>query len=173
MTSTSILRQFSTLHKMQLQLLEALDETDAHKQFHSELPSLNWYFDRGVYMELYWLRERLLDDGELSHRVKHLFTPDAMPLQAQCAQLPPKGHLIKWGSDIRDEHLRHVATPGGLPGQPLRGRSLHQLGKPAGWRLRRGRSATRIPVGGRGQEWGPGATRPCLGVVRQQFTFLS
>jgi iron(II)-dependent oxidoreductase len=119
MTSTTILGQLGGLHEMQLHLLESVDAADAARQFHPQLPSLNWLFGHGIYLELYWLRERLSGDGDLAQRVSQLFTPDAMPLQAQCEQLPPRDHLINWGTEIRDEHLRRLATPGALPDAPL------------------------------------------------------
>jgi gamma-glutamyl hercynylcysteine S-oxide synthase len=119
MTSTTILGQLGGLHEMQLHLLESVNAEDAARQFHPQLPSLNWLFGHGIYVELYWLRERLTDDGDLAQRVSQLFTPGALPLSDQCAQLPPRDHLINWGSEIRDEHLRRMATPGALRDHPL------------------------------------------------------
>ncbi|MCU7851146.1 MAG: formylglycine-generating enzyme family protein [Candidatus Thiodiazotropha sp. (ex Monitilora ramsayi)] len=119
MTSPNILGQLSALHELQQQLLESASESEAARQFHPQLASLNWYFGRGVYLELYWLRERLEGDGDLGQRVSHLFEPGELSLQAQCQQLPPTSHLIQWASDIRDEHLRRLATPGVLPDHPF------------------------------------------------------
>ncbi|MCU7937145.1 MAG: SUMF1/EgtB/PvdO family nonheme iron enzyme [Candidatus Thiodiazotropha sp. (ex Dulcina madagascariensis)] len=119
MTSTAILGQWSDLHEMQVHLLKSVPAGDAARQFHPRLASLNWYFGRGVYLELYWLREMLEGDDDLTRRIHHLFRPDRLTLPQQCAQLPPVDHLLHWGTEIRDEHLRRLATPGALPDHAL------------------------------------------------------
>ena len=119
MTAPMILGQLSGLYELQQQLLESVSEAESARQFHSQLPSLNWYFGRGVYLELYWLREKLDQDDNLSRRVSHLFESGSLPSQEQYHQLPPRSHLLSWAREIRDEHLRRLATPGALPDNPL------------------------------------------------------
>ena len=119
MATPTILSQMSGLHEMQRHLLESRTDEECARQYHPRLASLNWYFGRGIYLELYWLREKLTGDDDLSQRVRHLFSQDKLSLAEQCAQLPPTDHLINWGTEIRDEHLRRLATPGALPEHPL------------------------------------------------------
>jgi iron(II)-dependent oxidoreductase len=119
MTAPTILNQLSGLYEMQHQLLKSREDEVCRDQHHPDLASLNWYFGRGVYLELYWLREVVMGDDNLSRRVKHLFTPGELTLNAQCEKLPATDHLINWGNEIRDEHLRLLATPGALPDHPL------------------------------------------------------
>ncbi|MES9832232.1 MAG: SUMF1/EgtB/PvdO family nonheme iron enzyme [Candidatus Thiodiazotropha sp. DIVDIV] len=119
MTAPAILNQLSGLYEMQQHLLESRSDEECRAQQHPILASLNWYFGRGVYLELYWLRAALSGDDNLSSRVKHLFTPGAISLKEQCENLPPTDHLINWGAEIRDEHLRLLATPSGIPDHPL------------------------------------------------------
>jgi gamma-glutamyl hercynylcysteine S-oxide synthase len=119
MTSPTILGQLSGLYEMQLHLLESVPEAEAARQFQPYLPSLSWYFAHAVYLELHWLRAVLTGDGDLAQRVSQLFEWGALPLSEQCARLPPRAHLINWASEIRDEHLRRLATPGALPATPL------------------------------------------------------
>lgn len=111
MTNPAILSSLNNHYEMQAQLLESVSETDASHQFHPELGSLKWLFGSSIYLELYWLREVLTGDRDLSERVKHLFQPGALPLDEQCEQLPPKDHLLNWGTEIRDEHLCKLANP--------------------------------------------------------------
>ncbi|MES9969491.1 MAG: SUMF1/EgtB/PvdO family nonheme iron enzyme [Candidatus Thiodiazotropha sp.] len=118
MTSTTLLGQLNDLHEMQIDLLTSIPAEDCAKRFHPRLASLNWYFGRGVYLELLWLRERLQNDDDLSMRVKPLFAANEIPLDQQCDQLPPVEHLIKWASEIHSEHLRRLATPSALPDHP-------------------------------------------------------
>jgi gamma-glutamyl hercynylcysteine S-oxide synthase len=115
MTPPTILSQMSGLHEMQRHLLESRSNEICAKRFHPQLASLNWYFGRGVYQELYWLREMLTGESDLSRRIKHLFSPGELSLKEQCDQLPPTDHLINWGTEIRDEHLRRMANQGALP----------------------------------------------------------
>ena len=119
MTAPAILSQLSGLYEMQRHLLESRSAEICATQQHPGLASLNWYFGRGVYLELYWLREVVSGDNDLSSRVRHLFSPGEASLQEQCNNLPPADHLLNWGAEIRDEHLRRLATPGGLPDHPL------------------------------------------------------
>ncbi|MEJ2452792.1 MAG: SUMF1/EgtB/PvdO family nonheme iron enzyme [Candidatus Thiodiazotropha sp.] len=118
MTSPTLLGQLSSLHEMQQQLLSTIPAAEANRQYHPELPSLSWLYGRGVYLELHWLRVFLERDDELSRRVDHLFTPGDLSLAEQCAQLPPLEHLMRWADQIRDEHLRRLASPGALPEHP-------------------------------------------------------
>lgn len=119
MTNTTILSQLNKLYDMQVELLESQSEADVSQQFHPELGSLKWLFGSGVYLELYWLREVLAEDDDLSGRIKHLFKTGALPLPEQCRQLPPKEHLVNWAREIRDEHLLRLSNPGQLPKHEL------------------------------------------------------
>ncbi|MCU7803096.1 MAG: SUMF1/EgtB/PvdO family nonheme iron enzyme [Candidatus Thiodiazotropha sp. (ex Lucinoma borealis)] len=119
MTSTTLLSQLSGLYEMQLHLLTSIPAEDCAKQYHPQLASLNWYFGRGVYLELHWLRAELEGDDDLALRVNQLFSTGQLSLQQQCAQLPPVNHLINWGSEVHDEHLRRLATPAALPDHPI------------------------------------------------------
>lgn len=119
MTSPQILGPLSSIHQMLLQLVESLPEADAGRQFHPELGSPNWYLGRSVYQELFWLRETIGGDSDLSSRVKHLFTPGFMPLAEQCAQLPPADHMLNWAHEALEQNLTLLANPGQLPAHPL------------------------------------------------------
>jgi iron(II)-dependent oxidoreductase len=114
MIAPTILSQLCHLYEMQNDLLQSQHQEICAKRHHPKLASLNWYYGRGVYLELLWLREKLCGDDELSQRVGHLFIPGAIDLEEQCSLLPPTDHLIRWGTEIRDEHIRRLATPGAL-----------------------------------------------------------
>ena len=115
MTSPEILAQISGLQEMMRDLLRSAPETDVNAVFHPKIAALGWYLGRSVFRETYWLREVLAGDSDLVDRVRPLFTPGTMDLEAQCARLPPPDHLLNWAAEIQDEHLRRLATPGGLP----------------------------------------------------------
>lgn len=119
LTSPQILAQLSGLQGMMRDLLRSVPEADANALFHPKIASLSWYLGRSVFRETYWLREVLAGDADLAGRVRPLFTPGGMDLQAQCARLPPPEHLLRWAAEIQDEHLRRLATPGDLRESPL------------------------------------------------------
>jgi len=112
MTSPNLLASLNGLYQMQAQLLESASTTDAATLFHPELGSLNWLFGSSVYQELYWLREVVMGDNDLSSRVEQLFRPGQLSLLEQCERIPPKDHLLHWASEIRDDHLMWLANPG-------------------------------------------------------------
>ena len=115
MTNPAILGTLHNLHEMQAQLMESVSDADATRQYHANLGSLKWLFGSGVYLELFWLREALCGDNDLTERVKRLFQTGSLDLSEQCRQLPPKEHLLNWASEIREEHLLRLANPGLLP----------------------------------------------------------
>ncbi|MET0049888.1 MAG: SUMF1/EgtB/PvdO family nonheme iron enzyme [Candidatus Thiodiazotropha sp.] len=117
MTNPALLGQLTDLHEMQRDLLASREAPLCSLRPNSRLASLNWYYGRGVYLELLWLREHLNNDDDLSRRVRHLFTVGGLSLEEQCAQLPDRDHLIHWATEVRDEHIRLLATPGALPAE--------------------------------------------------------
>lgn len=119
MTNPTILASLNNIYQMQAQLLESASATDSSCQFHPELGSLNWLYGYSVYQELYWLREILMGDSDLTQRVEHLFRSRELTLQEQCERIPPQDHLLNWGSEIRDEHLMRLANPNTLAKHPL------------------------------------------------------
>ena len=115
MPNPDLLGQFGSLHGLLRDLLH--EEPDDSIRVPG-LGTLGWYLGRCVYRELYWLREVVCGDADLSRRVRHIFADEPDPA-ARCALLPPAPHLLHWAQEIQDEHLRRLATPGALPAHPL------------------------------------------------------
>lgn len=93
------------------QVVQDLPESDVNRRFHPALPSIGWLLGRAVYLELYWLREKLHGDDDLSARVRHLFGHDVVPDAATDAQLPPREHLLNWALEVFDADLTRLANP--------------------------------------------------------------
>ena len=119
MTRANPLASLNNLYQMQAQLLETTSDTDANSVFHPELGSLNWWYGYSVYQELYWLREVVMGDNDLSKRVEQLFRPGDLSLVERCAQIPPRKHLLNWAAEIRDDHLMRLANPHILAPHPF------------------------------------------------------
>lgn len=117
MSHPDLLGQLSGLQTMMADLLTGVPAAEAKARFHPRLASLGWYLGRSVYRELHWLRETLVGDGDLTARVRHLFA--ISEAEAPVERLPPPDHLLAWATEIQDEHLHRLATPGALPPSPL------------------------------------------------------
>jgi iron(II)-dependent oxidoreductase len=109
----------SRQQQLLIHVVQNLPESDVNRRFHPDLPAIGWLLGRAVYLELYWLRERLHGDAELSGRVRHLFARDVVPDVAIEAQLPPKDHLLNWALEVFDTDLTGLANPGQDQDAPL------------------------------------------------------
>jgi iron(II)-dependent oxidoreductase len=119
LTRPEILGTLGHIHELLRELVQALPETDVNRPVDPTLGCIGWQLAESVYRETYWLREVVAGDAELTARIRHLFEDSAGGGAPDCASLPPPGHLLAWASEIQDEHLRRLATPGGLPAHPL------------------------------------------------------
>ncbi|MBU0501299.1 MAG: formylglycine-generating enzyme family protein [Gammaproteobacteria bacterium] len=119
MISPALLGSLSNLHHLMMNLAEQMPDADFNRQYHPELGSFGHILAQCVYRELYWLREAIMGDADLSGRVQRLVSPGELSLGEQCAQLPPKDHLLNWAAEIQDHHLMLLANPKLLPAHPL------------------------------------------------------
>ncbi len=114
-----ILGQLNGLQGMMVELIQSTPEKDCYTSFHSDIPPLAWLLGRAVYTEIYWLREILQGDNDLSKRVEHLFAKGVKVNQKLIKQLPPQEHLLNWALELQENNLILLANPGQLPDHPL------------------------------------------------------
>ena len=115
MTVAHTLGPLSNLHQMLVQVVESLADAELRRCPHPALYPPGWYLGRAIYLETYWLRERLAGDDDLTRRVRHIFAKGACTPAAAAALLPPRDHLLNWALEIQDEHLTRLANPALLP----------------------------------------------------------
>ncbi len=115
MTVARTLGPLSNLHQMLVQVVESLTDAEIRRCPHPALYPPGWYLGRAVYLETYWLRERLAGDDDLTRRVRQIFAKGACTPAAAGPLLPPRDHLLNWALEIQDEHLTRLANPGLLP----------------------------------------------------------
>ncbi len=118
MIAPQTLGKLSNIHQLLTQLVRDLPANEVNRRFHPELPSMGWLLGRSVYLELHWLREKLLQDDELSRRVKHLFAADDPHPEPTDNLLPPQDHLLNWALEVQEHNLTLLANPGSLPDHP-------------------------------------------------------
>ena len=114
-----VLSSLHRMHELLVGLVESVPDEAGRRQFHPDLAPLVWYFGRAVYLEIYWLRERIAGDADLTARVRHIFAAGAGPYAERLADIPPREHLLNWALDIFDGDLTRLANPAMMPAHPL------------------------------------------------------
>jgi len=118
MIPSQTLGALANTHELLTQLIEQCAPRDVNRSPSAQTEALGWLLGRAVYLETYLLRERLLDDDDLTKRVRHLFGPDIESGSSVESALPPQDHLLNWASEIFDHNLTLLANPGMLPEHP-------------------------------------------------------
>lgn len=113
------LGNLNQLHELMSQLVTEQPENDLYLRFHSCLPSLGWLLGRSVYLELYWVKKRILGDADLADRVEHLFKKGVKLESISADALPPKTHLLNWALEIQDQVITQLANSSLLPEHEL------------------------------------------------------
>lgn len=116
MASSPALGRLSSLHELLNQLLQDLPEYQTQQNFLADQPSIGWLFGHSMYLELVWIREKILGDADLSARIRPIFSNGWQPGKDKL--LPPKDHLLNWALEIQDHHLSLLANPNMLPPHP-------------------------------------------------------
>lgn len=114
-----LLGQLSSLHQMLAHLFNSVPEEDCYRRFHPDLPPLAWLFGRCAYVESYWLRKIVMEDDNLTGRVRHLFGISVSPDGEIIEQLPPRDHLLNWALAQQERNLMLLANPDQLPQHSL------------------------------------------------------
>lgn len=114
-----LLADLQRLHELLVGLLESVSEQDSRQTYHAALAPLVWYFGRAVYLEAYWLRERVAGGADLTARVRHIFSDAGRPYAERVRDIPPRDHLLNWALEIFDHDLTALANPRLVPAHPL------------------------------------------------------
>lgn len=113
-----LLGKLSNIHELICSLVQDMPANEVNRRFHPDLPSIGWLLGRSIYLETYWLRERISNDDDLTRRVRHIFGHAVEADERVESLVPPKDHLLNWALEIMDEHLSRLANPGMLPEHP-------------------------------------------------------
>ena len=111
------LAQLSGLQRRLLALTETLPQTQLYRQAHPELSPLGWHLGHCVFIERYWLRERLLGDTSVTRDWSRLYFPDRSVKADRGSALPARRQLLQWARRLQRENLRLLSEPAALPAE--------------------------------------------------------
>jgi iron(II)-dependent oxidoreductase len=94
-----------------LALVEPLPEAELRQQFHADLSPLGWHLGHSVFVETFWICERLLGDRRPTGSQHDLYFPELSPKHVRGDRLPPKRELLDWARQRQREHLALLADP--------------------------------------------------------------
>lgn len=104
MTVGELIKELQGHQTMLLDNVRQAGEEDYNRQFHPDLSPLGWHLGHCVFTEIYWLRERLLNDTGQSRELKALYVPELLPKPMRAAELPDFNALCRWAQQIQDEN---------------------------------------------------------------------
>jgi len=92
-------------------VIEQCREVDLYRQFHPDLSPLGWHFGHCVFVEIVWLRERVLGDDHFAQEFADLYLPERSPKGERGNRLPPREALLGWARQLQCQHARLLADP--------------------------------------------------------------
>lgn len=104
MTTGEIIKELQGHQTLLLDNIRQAGEEDYGRQFHPDLSPLGWHLGHCVFTEIYWLRERLLNDTDQSRELKALYVPELLSRQRRAAELPDFDSLCRWAQRIQEEN---------------------------------------------------------------------
>ncbi|MCK5902258.1 MAG: SUMF1/EgtB/PvdO family nonheme iron enzyme [Cocleimonas sp.] len=119
MSRHELLGQISGLQSMMRDIFNAADETDCYQSLAEGLPPLAWLFGRSVYAETYWVREVLVEDEDMTQRVRHLFANTVVVSDQVEQALPERENLLSWALELQDDNMMRLENPALLEKESL------------------------------------------------------
>ena len=105
------LGQLTGMHQMMYQLIKSVPEEFCYQTNNPDIPPMAWLYGRAIYVETYWLREVLQEQGDKSGLVREIFKAGKGNDKATLAQLPPFDHLLNWALELLDDNVMRFANP--------------------------------------------------------------
>lgn len=99
------LGRLAELQHETLSLLAPWDDATCRRQHHPELSPLAWHAGHCVFVETYWLRERVLREDLLDAQHHALFLPENTPKAERPDRLPEKDALTDWAVPLQADNL--------------------------------------------------------------------
>lgn len=76
-----------------------------HQQFHPDLSPIGWHIGHCVFIESYWLQDKLAENGLIGDDLKNLYMPWLSPKKERAKKLPETGELVK---ALTDQHTKNI-----------------------------------------------------------------
>lgn len=106
MTSAATLAGLRAAQHELRALVENLDEEGYRTQFHPDLSPLGWHLGHCTFIENYWLREVVRDDGSLTGPLAHYYIPANSFKPERGSVLPDREELLAEVRRQQDANLR-------------------------------------------------------------------
>ena len=106
--------RIAQLRQARVAMLDGLTPAQQRCQSRPELSPMLWHVGHVLFMETYWLAERVFGDTSVTHAWRDLYVPEIAAKDERSARLPEAPDLRRWASQIAEQndaywqHARNV-----------------------------------------------------------------
>lgn len=105
----SLLNELQLLQNEVIDIVSDIAEEDYDKQFHPDLSPIGWHLGHCIFIELYWIRERCLQQS-VEDSIKSLYIPEMSYKPSRGAGLPEKTVLLEWAQQKQSENYELLTS---------------------------------------------------------------
>lgn len=88
-----------------LALVEDADDDTFRRQFHADLSPIGWHLGHCIFIECFWLHEKVRGDDSVTAPIADFYTPPRTPRPERGRRLPRRGDLLAWAREIQAFNL--------------------------------------------------------------------
>ncbi|MBS63906.1 SUMF1/EgtB/PvdO family nonheme iron enzyme [Salinisphaera sp.] len=96
--------RIAQLRQASVAMLDGLSPAEQRCQSHPELSPMLWHVGHVLFMETYWLAERVFGDSSVTEAWRDLYVPEISAKDARSARLPDAADLRAWASALAEEN---------------------------------------------------------------------
>jgi ergothioneine biosynthesis protein EgtB len=101
---SKLIKELESLQNETINIVRSVAEKDYHQQFHPDLSPMGWHLGHCIYIESYWIKEKLLGKQSIDESLKSLYVPELSVKQSRGSALPDKCELLEWASVTQSEN---------------------------------------------------------------------
>ncbi|MES1945887.1 hypothetical protein C84B14_01020 [Salinisphaera sp. C84B14] len=96
--------RIAQLRQASVAMLDGLTPAQQRCQSHPELSPMLWHVGHVLFMETYWLAERVFGDTSVTHAWRDLYVPEISAKDERSARLPDAADLRAWASALAEQN---------------------------------------------------------------------
>ncbi|MGD8842828.1 MAG: SUMF1/EgtB/PvdO family nonheme iron enzyme [Gammaproteobacteria bacterium] len=108
MSTDALLDNLEQSQSLLRALIEDSDESSFREQYHHDLSALGWHLGHCVYVECFWLHEKIRGDDRVTAPLADLYTPPRTPKPQRGKLLPAREALLAWAQEMQDFNLHYL-----------------------------------------------------------------